>query len=404
MKNIFFTALTALMVVTVFASLPTAASATALSDLTAATAHNEIDNGVNWQKWDWNSLGTTYGLGLQLNTSTTVTTANSSNTLLEVDSSGASTNSGVLSIGINVSNTHSGTGSTNFGVDASVSGGSTHNYGISGQSGGTNAGDAGVWGHEFGGSGATYGVYGDNDSSSGYAGYFNNTGGGYAAAFMGGNVGIGTASPAKTLQVRAAADETLQVTGPASASSGTSIRSIKDDYSVWEPIEIVGSITILGEAGNVGVATTSPSYTLQVNGSVAGTSAYVNTSDIRHKKNIQPLEVGLKEVAQLRPVTFEWKGDTLTNHSIDGKAILRPLDPAMQGKQMGFVAQDVEKILPSIIVTEANAEKTKGMKYSELIPVLVKAIQELQSDNDNLRTQLTKDEATIASMKAKLRM
>jgi hypothetical protein len=133
-----------------------------------------------------------------------------------------------------------------------------------------------------------------------------------------------------------------------------------------------------------------------VNGSVAGTSAYVNTSDIRYKKNIQPLEVGLKEVTQLKPVMFEWKDDILISHPFHGKAIPRPLELAMQGKQMGFVAQDVEKILPSVIVTEANDEKTKGMKYSELIPVLVKSVQELKADNDNLREQLTKDEGTIA--------
>jgi Chaperone of endosialidase len=123
------------------------------------------------------------------------------------------------------------------------------------------------------------------------------------------------------------------------------------------------------------------------------------------------LEVGLKEVTQLKPVTFEWKDDILISHPFHGKAIPRPLEPAMQGQQIGFIAQDVEKIVPSVVITENNTEKTKGMKYSEFIPVLVKAIQELKADNDNLRAQLTKDESTIAkdeasiaSMKAKLGM
>jgi DNA recombination-dependent growth factor C len=54
------------------------------------------------------------------------------------------------------------------------------------------------------------------------------------------------------------------------------------------------------------------------------------------------------------------------------------LEHSMQGKQIGLIAQDVEKVLPSVVVTEANTEKTKGMKYAELIPVLIKAMQEQQ--------------------------
>jgi len=125
----------------------------------------------------------------------------------------------------------------------------------------------------------------------------------------------------------------------------------------------------------VGIGLTNPSYKLQVNGAVAGTSAYVNTSDIRHKKNIEPLRAGLKEVNQLRPVTFEWK---------DGRSD----DAAMKGQQIGFIAQDVEKILPSVIVTENNDEKTKGMKYAEIIPVLVNAIQQQQAEIDSLKVMV----------------
>jgi Chaperone of endosialidase len=125
-------------------------------------------------------------------------------------------------------------------------------------------------------------------------------------------------------------------------------------------------------AGLVGIGTTSPSYTLHVNGSVAGTSAYVNLSDARYKKNIEPLESGLREVEQLRPVTFEYKV---------------PKDIGMEGQQIGFTAQDVEMVLPSVVVTEDNDEGTKEMKYSELIPVLTKAIQELKADKDDLRRE-----------------
>ena len=138
-------------------------------------------------------------------------------------------------------------------------------------------------------------------------------------------------------------------------------------------ISLYQNTLINPSAGNVGIGTTNPVYTLQVAGSVAGSSAYVNTSDERYKKNIAPLQFGLDEIEQLQPVTFQWKD---------------PRDPGMEGQQIGFIAQDVEKILPSVVLTEDNPEKTKAMKYSEIIPVLVKAMQEQQTKIDEQQKEI----------------
>jgi len=51
----------------------------------------------------------------------------------------------------------------------------------------------------------------------------------------------------------------------------------------------------------------------------------------------------------------------------------------MRGPQIGFIAQDVQKVLPSIVITESNRERTLGLKYNEFIPLLTKAIQEQQA-------------------------
>lgn len=124
--------------------------------------------------------------------------------------------------------------------------------------------------------------------------------------------------------------------------------------------------------GNVGIGTTSPSYLLHVNGTAYATGAAGALSDIRHKRDIAALPDGaLGDVIRLHPVLFHWRD---------------PKDAGMQGRQMGFIAQDVEKILPSVVLTEANAEKTKGLKYNELIALLTKAIQEQQAEIATLRT------------------
>jgi hypothetical protein len=59
----------------------------------------------------------------------------------------------------------------------------------------------------------------------------------------------------------------------------------------------------------------------------------------------------------------------------------------------GIRSQEVQKVLPSIVLTENNAEKTLGIKYTELIPVLTKAVQEQQAEIDALKAQVAALEA-----------
>jgi hypothetical protein len=454
--------------------IPALAEATSLSDLTGATVDHSIDNGSTQQQWHWHTQSGNDALILESNTST----AYNGQTILHVLMDGSTTTSGINSWAAEFTNSNRGPSNTNYGVIGNAQGGSTHNYSVYGQLiPGSNAGDAGVWGDA--GTNvtvATYGIYGTNESAPGYAGYFKSTAG-YAAAFIGGNVGIGTATPLNLLDIGTSGGIHIASGVPGSTSmalynnagtltwngtvlgTGSSVSGTTNYIPVFTGSSSLGNSVIYQGSGNVGIGTTSPistlnvnvasgnngivvtngsntsadysvfgftqagineggmyshssnlylesyngplvvqgttgqnvgigitspSYTLQVNGSVAGTSAYVNTSDVRRKKNIQPLDAGLKEVEQLRPVTFEWNDDIL-NQSLNGKVIRRPLEPSMQGKQIGLIAQDVEKILPSVVVTEANTEKTKGMKYAELIPVLIKAMQEQQVEIEKLK-------------------
>ncbi len=135
----------------------------------------------------------------------------------------------------------------------------------------------------------------------------------------------------------------------------------------------------LTSQGYLGIATSSPSYPLYVNGTAYASGAAGALSDVRHKTNVTALEDGaIQKVMQLHPVTFFWKD---------------PKDDGMRGQQIGFIAQDVEKILPSVVLTQNNAEKTKGLKYDELIPVLAKALQEQEEEIVALKG-MNRDQAT----------
>jgi hypothetical protein len=128
--------------------------------------------------------------------------------------------------------------------------------------------------------------------------------------------------------------------------------------------------------GRVGIGTSNPSYTLHVNGSIAGTSAYQNISDARFKKNVTQLSGSLSKVLKIRGVIYDWRKDEFPDIKFDDK------------KQMGFIAQELEQIVPEAV--EKN--KSTGyytVSYSTLIPVLVEAIKEQQVTIEKLQKENT---------------
>ena len=154
-------------------------------------------------------------------------------------------------------------------------------------------------------------------------------------------------------------------------SANTSPDLIFSNGSPSEKMRITSS-------GNVGIGTSSPSYTLHVNGSVAGTSAYNNLSDKRYKKDINPIENALDKVLLLEGVTFNWNLDT----TVIGDKNLDSLN------HIGFVAQDIEKILPQVVSTANDKDKTKSVAYSDIVPVLAEAIKELSAQIKELQTKI----------------
>lgn len=97
-----------------------------LSGLTAATGTNSINSAGFAQTWQWNSLSSASALTLS---STSTAAASNTQTLLNIALSGANATSTQTTYGAQIANTHSGTSSTNVGLSVSASGG-TNNYGL----------------------------------------------------------------------------------------------------------------------------------------------------------------------------------------------------------------------------------------------------------------------------------
>jgi trimeric autotransporter adhesin len=116
-------------------------------------------------------------------------------------------------------------------------------------------------------------------------------------------------------------------------------------------------------AGNVGIGTANPAFTLDVQGQVAS-NGVVLTSDAKFKKNLLSITSPLEKVLNLNGLSYEWKIDEYAEKNF----------PA--GRHYGVIAQEIEKVLPEVVNTDAKGDKS--VAYSEIIPVLIEAIKEQQ--------------------------
>jgi len=124
--------------------------------------------------------------------------------------------------------------------------------------------------------------------------------------------------------------------------------------------------------------------TIQINGSlnIADASA---ASDISFKRDIKPLEGSLEKVTSLKGVSFAWRTDQY------------PEKGFRDGRQIGLIAQDVEKVLPELVKTDKDGKKS--LSYDKLTAVLVEAVKAQQKEIAAQEARLEKQAAEIAEFK-----
>jgi len=269
---------------------------------------------------------------------------------------------------------------------------SASGYGIYAYHGATSGSGAGILGESASANG--YGVYGYVDST--------NTGGaavqgetpsttGYAV------YGLSTATSGVATGVAGESDSTTGrgVRGLAAATTGA-------NYGVYGDSSSTAGYGVFGYAvaatgtnyGVYGRSDSTSGYGVYCNSvrtaGCGGNRAWTNTSDARLKDHIEDLGAasGLDAIMRLRPVRYHWK---------DAASAKKP--------ELGFLAQDVEKVYPELVSVGSDQEITTAdgkkqvidhaltMSYSQMVVPLVKAVQELKAENDTLRARLEKLEA-----------
>jgi len=96
------------------------------------------------------------------------------------------------------------------------------------------------------------------------------------------------------------------------------------------------------------------------------------SSDVRFKDNLSKIQSPIEKIYKLTGYEFDWN----TNQ------------PTHQGHDIGVVAQEVEKVLPEVVMTREDGYK--AVKYEKLVPVLIEAIKEQQQQIEELKALIKK--------------
>jgi len=217
----------------------------------------------------------------------------------------------------------------------------------------------------------------------------------------GSNTGIGF----QTGLVNTTGTSNTYIGAGANATAGSTALTFSTAIGAGATVGASSSI-VIGRAGtdHVGIGTATPSAahalhvvgntflcgTLQVSGTITCPSALVVAaaacpSDRRFKKNILPMQNALDNVLKLQGVTYDWKLDEFPNRGFKNE------------KQFGFIAQDVEKIYPQMVVT--GEDGYKAVDYGRLTPVLVEAIKTLEKSIEERNKKIEALSAEVKEIK-----
>lgn len=190
-----------------------------------------------------------------------------------------------------------------------------------------------------------------------------------------GNTGIGTTSPNSRLHVDASLGQNPFI---AAIDGQTKFHiSSNGGVSIGTPSAPPGNG--LSVSGNVGIGETLPIQKLTVIGDASITGALVAPSDRRLKENVKAIDNALEIIHQLQPRTYVHQENKAKEFGLSDDI------------QYGLIAQELEKVLPSLVTAQAIKDEDgvsyKGVEYTQLIPILISGLKEMNAKNQVLESQ-----------------
>ena len=138
-------------------------------------------------------------------------------------------------------------------------------------------------------------------------------------------------------------------------------------------------VWIQGGTGNVGLGGSPGTNKLYISGSGCYTGSWGGCSDLRFKRDIQDVTEAIDKVMALRGVSFLWRSNEYEDKNFDSM------------RHYGVVAQEIEAVLPEVVVEGAGGEK--AVAYTEIVPVLIEAIKAQQARIEDLEDRIAELES-----------
>ena len=158
-------------------------------------------------------------------------------------------------------------------------------------------------------------------------------------------------------------------------SSNGPILALRSDHvaqfqgtSTSDIIKINSGTGLNANVGMIIFQDNSSTYLGQITAnSATTTTSYLSASDYRLKEDLKDFD-GLGLVSNIKVYDFKWK--------------------AADERAYGVMAHELKEVIPQAVDGEKDAERMQSADYSKIVPILVKAIQELKADNDSLRERI----------------
>lgn len=149
-------------------------------------------------------------------------------------------------------------------------------------------------------------------------------------------------------------------------SAGTSITI---DNGVISAIVPVLNVNVGIDTRSLGVGTANTGVTGEIVATNDITAFY--SSDERLKANVIVIDNALEKVNNIRGVTFDWND------------VAQDMYPHRAIRDVGVIAQEIEKVLPEVVVDRETGYK--AVRYEKIIPLLIEAIKELKIEIEELK-------------------
>ena len=204
--------------------------------------------------------------------------------------------------------------------------------------------------------------------------------------------------------------------GKLNTAIGNSAGPSSSIYSDLENTTAIGNEAIVTNSNQVRIGNSNVT-------SIGGYAPWSNLSDGRFKRNVKENVSGLNFILGLRPVTFTFDMNAISNklqenitfdkngiekHIEESPEMIQSREKKSKTRRVGFIAQEVESLVNKLGIDFDGVEKPENeddfyrLRYSEFVVPLVKGMQEQQKMIEELKKENQEQQSMIQKLTTRI--